>query len=299
MEKILFTCSDKVSKDSLVYKYNSLSGYACYEELKKQIAAFDNLDQTSIAQVLVVVSNKSYDEEQNKINEIFFLTQKEGLQSMGVPYDVCCACQAESLNLDKYKLVIFFDAFDIVSDNFIEKLKNEDKTVLWIYGPDYLNNELASMQNATEINIVKLIGDESEVYTQFGKIKFTNLPQPRFFIEDNDVMPLGIYPNTEKVAIGIKRFGSWTSIYSAVGSLCGNVLRNIARIAGVHIYSDDNDAPVYITDTVKAIYSNKDTVFSIKSGTYVEQISGKTYTVENGKIAVPKGDNPLKIFIRK
>lgn len=299
MEKILFTLSGKADKNSLVNKYASLKGYACYEELKKEIDAFSDLDQTSIAQVLVVVSNKGYNEEQNKINETFFLTQKEGLQSMGVPYDVCCVCQAEKLNLDNYKLIIFFDAFDIVSAEFIQKLKDEDKTVLWIYGPDYLNNELAGMQNATEINIVKLIGDESEVYTQFGKIKFDNLPQPRFFIEDNDVMPLGIYPNTEKVAIGMKRFGSWTSIYSAVGSLCGNVLRNIARIAGVHIYSDDNDAPVYITDKVKAIYSNKDTVFSIKNGTYVEQISGNTYTVENGKITVQKGDNPLKIFVRK
>ena len=112
-------------------------------------------------------------------------------------------------------------------------------------------------------------------------------------------MPLGIYPNTEKVAIGMKRFSSWTSIYSGVGSLCGNILRNVARIAGVHIYSDDNDAPVYITKTVKAIYSNKDTVFCIKDGTYIEKISGETYTVENGKITVPKGDNPLKIFVRK
>ncbi len=299
MEKILFTCNEKVNKDSLLYKYTSLSGYACYEELKKQIDDFDGLDDTSIAQVLVIVSQNGYDENNTKINDAFFLTQKEGLQSMGVPYDVCCSCEAESLNLDKYKLIIFFDAFDIVSVDFIQKLKNEDKTVLWIYGPDYLNNELAGMQNATEINLVKLIGDETEVYTQFGKIKPDSLPQPRFFIEDNDVMPLGIYPNTEKVAIGMKRFGSWTSIYSAVGSLCGNILRNIARIAGVHIYSDDNDAPVYITKTVKAIYSNKDTVFSIKSGTYVEQLTGKTYVVENDKLIVPSGENPLKIFVRK
>ena len=91
------------------------------------------------------------------------------------------------------------------------------------------------MQHLTDINIVKLIGDEDCVHTHFGRIDFDYLPQPRFFIEDNDVMPLGIYPNTEKVAIGMKRFSDWTSIYSAVGNINANTLCNIARIAGVHI----------------------------------------------------------------
>lgn len=299
MEKILFSCADGTDKNSLLYRYNTLKGYTYYEELKKQINALGVLDDTSIAQVLVVVSPKGYDENSNAVNGLFFDNQKEGLQCMGAPYDVCCACQAEKLCLDKYKLVIFFDAFDVVSDEFVQKLKNEDKTVLWIYAPNYVKNGLAGIQNTTEINIVKLIGDENQVHTHFGTIKFDTVPEPRFFIEDNDVMPLGIYPNTEKVSIGMKRFGSWTSIYSAVGNINGGMLRNIARIAGVHIFSDDDDAPVYITDTVKAIYSDKDTVFAIKDGTYVEKLTGLTYTVENGKLLVPKGDNPLKVFVRK
>lgn len=299
MEKILFTCSDKVSKDSLLYNYNSLTGYACYEELKKEIDAFSDLDQTSIAQVLVIVSPKAYDTELQAINNAFFSNQKEGLQSMGAPYDVCCACQIDQLNIDKYKLIIFFDAFDIVSADFVQKLKNEDKTVLWIYGPDYVNNGLAGIQNTTEINVVQLIGEEDQVHTHFGTINVAADLLPKFFIEDNDVMPLGIYPNTEKVAIGMKRFGSWISIYSTIGCLGGGLLRNIARIAGVHIYSDDDDAPVYISETVKAIYSDKDTVFSIKDGTYTEMLTGKTFTVENGKLLVAKGENPLKIFVRK
>ena len=236
MEKILFTLNEKLNKDSLAYKYITLSGNACSEKLKNQADSFKNSDATRIAQVLVIVSDKSYNEEQTKINETFFLTQREGLQNMGAPYDVCCSCQAENINLDNYKLIIFFDSFDIVSQDFIQKLKDNDKTVLWIYGPDYVNNELAGIQNATEINIVKLIGDETEVHTHFGTIKFEKLPHPRFFIEDNDVMPLGIYPNTEKVAIGMKRFGTWTSIYSAVGCLNGDMIINIARIAGVHIF---------------------------------------------------------------
>lgn len=299
MEKILFSCIDKADKNSLLYRYNNLKGYSCYEELEKQISALGDLDKTSIAQVLVIVSAKGYDENENNTNSVFFDNQKEGLQSMGAPYDVCCSCQAEELNLDQYKLIIFFDAFDIVSQEFIQKLKSEDKTVLFIYGSDFIDNGLAGLQNTTEINIVKLIGDEEQVHTHFGTIKFDKLPEPRFFIEDNDVMPLGIYPNTEKVSIGMKRFGSWTSIYSAVGNINGGMLRNIARIAGVHIYSDDDWAPVYITDTVKAIYSQKDTVFAIKNGTYIEKLTSVTYTVENGKLLVPKGDNPLKVFVRK
>jgi len=132
MEKILFTLNEKLNKDSLAYKYITLSGNACSEKLKNQADSFKNSDATRIAQVLVIVSDKSYNEEQTKINETFFLTQREGLQNMGAPYDVCCSCQAENINLDNYKLIIFFDSFDIVSQDFIQKLKDNDKTVLWI-----------------------------------------------------------------------------------------------------------------------------------------------------------------------
>lgn len=299
MEKILFSRIDGADKNSLLYRYTNLKGCTCYEKLEKQINTLGNPDDTSIAQVLVIVSPKGYDEEGNITNRIFFDNQKEGLQSMGAPYDVCCACQAERLCLDRYKLIIFFDAFDAVSAEFVQKIKNENKTVLWIYGPGYAENGLVGLQNTTEINIVKLIGDEDQVYTHFGTIKFDTLPEPRFFIEDNDVMPLGVYPNTEKVAIGMKRFGTWTSIYSAVGNINGGMLRNIARIAGVHIYSDDNGVPVYITDTVKAVYSDKDAILAVKNGAYVEKITNINYTVENGKLLVPKSNNPLKIFVRK
>lgn len=191
------------------------------------------------SEVLLITDEKSWlcVNENNLLYTICLKNQFDELRSMGAGYDIYSASDIDEIDLNPYKLIVFLDAFDINDSvrNFIDQIKTSGKTVLWIYAPDYVSGGLGGMQHLTDINIVKLIGDEDCVHTHFGRIDFDYLPQPRFFIEDNDVMPLGIYPNTEKVAIGMKRFSDWTSIYSAVGNINANTLCNIARIAGVHI----------------------------------------------------------------
>jgi hypothetical protein len=40
----------------------------------------------------------------------------------------------------------------------------------------------------------------------------------------------------------LKQFSDWTSVYSAAPGLPSGLLRNLARAAGVHIYSETGDA---------------------------------------------------------
>ncbi len=273
----------------------------CIENMISVSHMLSNYTQKSIAEVLVIASGEAlYGVSKNsELNTICLGDQREGLSRMGTPYDVYSACDINDLDLSRYKLVIFLDQFDKLDKDLVARLKREGKTVLWIYAPDFVENGLAGMQNTTEINIVRLIGDESCVHTHFGTLNYKSLPEPRFFIEDNDVMPLGVYPNTEKVAIGMKRFGGWTSIYSAVGNLNGSLLRNIARIAGVHIYSDNDNAPVYVNNVIKAVYSMEDTVLYVEDGVYTEIFTNKEYVAENGRLNVPKGEFHTKLFIKK
>ena len=263
--------------------------------------SLQDTENVSVAEILVIAEGESlYGVNKNaEINNYFLDFQRDGLSRMGAPYDTYSACDLDKIDLDKYKLVILLDAFNVKEPDVYARLKANGRTVLWMYAPDYVNNGLAGMQSITEINIVKLIGDEDQVHTHFGTLEFPLLPEPRFFIEDGDVMPLGIYPNTEKVAIGMKRFGHWTSIYSAVGNLNGSLLRNIARIAGVHIYSDDDNAPVYISSLVKAMYSRKDAVMYLEDGEYVDMFTNETFICENGRMAVPKGEFATRLFIKK
>jgi hypothetical protein len=42
-------------------------------------------------------------------------------------------------------------------------------------------------------------------------------------------------------AFAVRRLPEWTSVYSAVPYLTPEVMRNLAKLAGVHVYRDSND----------------------------------------------------------
>lgn len=305
MQRDFMLCA---SKGAALWWFDMFEGWFYSDEMMGAIKNMIDIQKDitikkheSVAEILVIAEGESlYGVNKNaRLNTVLLGLQRDGLARMGAPYDVYSICDVDDIDLDKYKLVIFLDAFSIENTAFIQKLKTNNKTVLWIYAPDYVKNGVSGIQNVTEINVKELIGEENSVNTHFGKLTYEFLPKPLFFIEDGDVMPLGVYPNTETMAIGVKRFSSWTSIYSAVGNLSGSVLRNIARIAGVHIYCDDDESPVYISNNLKGVYSLKDTVLFVEDGTYTDLFTNKDYVAENGKLFVPATDMASKLFIKK
>ncbi len=288
--------------------FDMFNGWFASKEMMESIAQMisiqkqlSNYPQKSVSEILVIASGEAlYGVNKNSgLNLACLSKQRGGLARMGAPYDVYSMCDISNVDMDKYKLVIFLDAFEMNTPlrTFAEQLKISGKTVLWIYAPDYVSGGISAMQSITDINIVQLIGEEDSVDTHEGKLVYDKLPQPRFFIEDNDVMPLGVYPNTEKVAIGMKRFSDYTSIYSAVGNLSGAVLRNIARLAGVHIYCDDDAACVYVNSKVIGVYALEDTTVSVPDGTYKNMFNGETFKTENGKLFIPAGQYASKLLV--
>lgn len=61
------------------------------------------------------------------------------------------------------------------------------------------------------------------------------------FVCDPKSTVLGTVPGTGMPVFAVKNMGTWTSIYSMIVNFPAPILREIARMAGVHIYSDQND----------------------------------------------------------
>ncbi|MFW6414190.1 MAG: hypothetical protein ACOCZS_02705 [Verrucomicrobiota bacterium] len=78
---------------------------------------------------------------------------------------------------------------------------------------------------------------------QEGRIK--NVPpsllDPPVFVTDPDAVELGRFVNNGQTAWAMKENGNFTSIYLGVKVLNSCVLRALARLAGVHVYSDSDD----------------------------------------------------------
>jgi hypothetical protein len=67
---------------------------------------------------------------------------------------------------------------------------------------------------------------------------------PRFWSDDPGAKVLGILAGLDKPGLVVKKQDGWTSVYSSAPILPAVLLREIARAAGCHIYSDAGDVVV-------------------------------------------------------
>ncbi len=77
---------------------------------------------------------------------------------------------------------------------------------------------------------------------------------PRFYVNDPGARTLGKLAGIDKPGLVVKQQSGWTSVYSSAPILPAALLRNIARTAGCHIFSDAGDN-VYACRGFLGIYS--------------------------------------------
>jgi hypothetical protein len=85
---------------------------------------------------------------------------------------------------------------------------------------------------------------------------------PAFYADDSQAILLGLAESTGKPGLVVKNMGSWHSIYSAAPVLSWELMRNIARWAGVHLYNEMGDM-VWGNDRFLAIYSQSEGIHPI------------------------------------
>ena len=77
---------------------------------------------------------------------------------------------------------------------------------------------------------------------------------PRFWSDEPEAKVLGRLAGLDKPGLVVKKQPGWTSVYSSAPVLPATLLRNIARAAGCHIYSEANDV-VYANRNFLCIYA--------------------------------------------
>lgn len=101
---------------------------------------------------------------------------------------------------------------------------------------------------------------------------------PRFYADDPEATVLGELAGVEKPGLVVKKQPGWTSVYSSAPILPAELLRNIAREAGCHIYSDANDV-VYANRQFLCIYApggKTRTVRLPERANVIDALDGKT-----------------------
>ena len=256
----------------------------------------------SCAEILVITDSESlYGVNKNSgLNTLCLGKQQDGLMRMGAPFDIISLCDLEQAEETRYKLIIFLTPFSL-SDEVKGKIEKMAKTksVFFLYAPDFEENGIDGIRKITKMEISPLSDEENAASFDQETIFLENLPQPRFFIEDNNIISLGCYENSKKICLGMKENFDGKIFYSAIPNVSGTVLQKIAKLAGVHIYCEDPETPQYTSSLLKGVYNLKDTTLFVEDGDYVELFTKEVYTAKDGRLFVPKGKMASKLFMKK
>ena len=199
------------------------------------------------------------------------------LGRMGAPFEELVVADLTRPGLPAYKLYIFPDAFYLSDEEraIIDRVvKRNGATVLWLYADGFLSDTSASVENMLALTGIRLgradiVGELDVRITDHAHALTADLPQPfaygtgvdrdrytrpprpayvpetamgpAFYVDDADADVLGTALGTGKPGLAVKDFGEWRSVYSAAPLVRWQLLRNIAREAGVNIYDDAGD----------------------------------------------------------
>jgi hypothetical protein len=212
------------------------------------------------------------------------------LSRMGAPFEQLLIEDLSRSDLPAYKLYIMANLFYVSKEqrDLIDRVvKRDNAVVLWVYAPGYLDDLSASPENMDSLTGIKFgmanVRQELDVHlttldhpitrglpagmaygTGVGRDEYLHPPKiqympetavgPAFYADDAQAVVLGLAQSTGKPGLVLKEFETWRSIYSAAPVLSWQLLRNIARYAGVHLYSEQGDM-LWANRVFLAVYS--------------------------------------------
>ena len=203
----------------------------------------DEKSAESVAETAIFADAQSnyYIKDKSNVQRSFCYNGMKEFVKCAVPYDLYNACDIEKVDLKKYKLCIFLNSFKM-SVAEAEKIKNSPCKKVWIYAPGCIENDKINFENIGRITgmNIKAIHSPSDCAIDFDgcEIKFDTKVNPYFVVDDSGAERLANYKNTNECGFAYKD----KNFYIGAGNVPEKVWRFIAKMSGVHIYSDISGA---------------------------------------------------------
>ena len=226
-------------------------------------------DRSSVAEILVVADavSCSYvtsaaawgecDVVRSALRDVQFRLPK-----IGAPHDQVLLDDLSLVDLQRYKLVVFLNAYH-VSDTqraAIEKVKGGGRFILWCYAPGLYHGSNSSEARMSELTGLKL-AFAADAKPAAMQIELSATAHPlttklvaagsktigsarkarRIVVSDPEAITLGTAPGTRETVLALKPQKDWTSLYAPTPDLPPSFYRELARQAGVHLYSERDD----------------------------------------------------------
>lgn len=222
-------------------------------------------DRTQIAQIAVIVNPRST----CHVRDDSLLYDTLNNQQMHLCYPLIGAPHDKLMidDLDRardYRLYIVQDALHLTAAQrrlIRARVCSRGHTVLWVYAPGVVSDRSVGEQNISALVGMRIrsrktyeslhlhlrlsAGDHPYnrgVAPGTGLVTWEGF-YPFFYVDDPRATTLGWGGDVHnsRPAFAVRKMADWTSVYCSVPVLPPTVIRNIARAAGVHVYSEHDD----------------------------------------------------------
>jgi hypothetical protein len=261
----------------------------------------------SAAEICVFVGSEPlyYVNRKSVVHEETVVRQRGALSKIGAPYDLYSLKDIQKVDKDKYKLFIFLNAFSLKDEerDYINNiLKGNGRSFMFVGASDYINAENANLERT--FNLIEMQGGvlfkaETKIRAFNSEYGYKEPKDLTLFIDDENVKVLGRFSDSRKCALAMKQNKDYNIFYSSLGCISDTVLREIAKLSGVHIYAQ-NGVFTYVNETFAGVYNTgaEETVITLKKdGEYKELFSGKVYKSVDKKITLPTGECPAQLLV--
>jgi hypothetical protein len=244
------------------------------------------LDISSVAQIAAVYDPKAFFATEHwtaeepytgygitvcdHFNHWFINSQQRTFHRMGAPRDSLYRFDLTSADPRRYRLLFMVNLFTMDRaevDRLRAMMEGSGATVVWYYAPGYISPEgfdLGQMEHLTGFRFeilqepgpmqIRLENAGESGTTLFGTCK---TQKPRFAVVDSAVEVLGRWVDNSRPAFVRKAEKGWTSVYVGAAPMTADVLRSLARDAGVALWSDRPDV-IYATRGAATVIATAD-----------------------------------------
>lgn len=274
---------------------------------------------------MINVSKKLGESQTNRVSEIAVFAEGESmyrvrktskmaticlsnirrtLAECGAPYDLYSIGDVFLPQVKDYKLYIFVNQYDIpemVKKYITEQLKIKGKTVLWLYAPDYAKNgERDVFRVSQTVGMTVKASEQSHKDVVFDGDRFSYPVSAPYFSVDDDSAHVLCRFEDGSVAAAYKETDGVKTVYLATCNLPSGLLRDIAKLANVFVYSENDKVYVYPNSQVVGVYNATESDAEIhlpENGEYIDLLSGGKYKCQNGTLKIAKKD--INAFLLK
>jgi hypothetical protein len=249
-------------------------------KIEEQLLDLDHSSNREIAVILDEKSMLYERPCQNLVMSLRSVQRQWELAYVGAPFDTYLQSDLVDQEIKDYKMYLFLNSVHVTSreaEKIKEIVRRDGKVAVWVWASGLILDNDLSTENIRDLTGIDVNYEKAEARLHIdvtnydhpitkGLQKFSSFgPElsrwhmvlfkesgfieddpaftigPIFYSVDPEATVLGRISTNGKPGFVVKEFEDWTSIYVSTPMLSKDILRNIAKFAGVHIYAESGE----------------------------------------------------------